>query len=174
MQRKDVYALPPRQRVLSASQARALAERSAASSRTVVGRARGLSLVAGSFIESGIRNKVSGMSQGVDIARKLVEDLLSSFFADALGLELHEAIEQLARLPARHRERLEALEESAIWVAWVTDRGVVSATGRYDADQSRRTYSHVILIEWWISSDSHHFSWWRADPKHPTEWTAGR
>jgi len=115
------------------------------------------------------------MSQGGDISRKLIEDLLSSFLTGALGLELHERIEQLERLPARHRERLEALEESAVWVAWVTDRGVVSATGRYDADQSQRTYSHVILIEWWmIPSDTHHSSWWRADPKHPTEWTAGR
>jgi hypothetical protein len=114
------------------------------------------------------------MSQGGDLSRAQIEDLLSSFLSGALVLELLERIEQLEKLPAPHRERLAALEESPIWIAWVTDRGVVSATGRYDPEQSRRTYSHVVLIEYWIPPDTHHASWWRADPQHPTEWTAGR
>ena len=114
------------------------------------------------------------MSQGGDISRAQIEDLLSSFLAGALGLELHQRIEQLEKLPAPHRGRLEVLEESPIWIAWMTERGVVSATGRYDAEQSRRTYSHVIFIEHWTPADIHHASWWRADPQHPTEWTAGR
>jgi hypothetical protein len=109
-----------------------------------------------------------------EISRKTVEHLLTSFMSGALGLKLHERVEQLEKLPALHRERLEALEESPIWVAWVTSLGVVSATGRYDPEQSRRTYSHVLLIERWIPPDRHHLSWWRADPQRPTEWTAGR
>jgi hypothetical protein len=108
------------------------------------------------------------------VPRKLVEDLLSSFLSDALGLDLHQRIVQLEKLPAQHRERFAAVEESPIWIAWVTERGVVSATGRYDAEQSRRTYAHVLLIEYWMPSDIHHSSWWRADPQHPNEWTAGR
>jgi hypothetical protein len=48
------------------------------------------------------------------ISRKSLEDFLTAFFSGALGLELHERIEQLEKLPARHRERLEALEESPI------------------------------------------------------------
>src|SRR5712664_3914681 len=99
------------------------------------------------------------MSQGGDLSRAQVEDLLSSFLSGALVLELHQRIEQLEKLPASHRERLAALEESPIWIAWVTDRGVVSATGRYDPEQSRRTYSHVVLIEYWIPPDTHHARW---------------
>jgi hypothetical protein len=114
------------------------------------------------------------MSQGGDISRAQIEDLLSSFLSGALGLELRQRIEQHENLPARHRETLEALEESAIWVCWVTNLGVVSATGRYDPEQSCRTYSYAVLIEYWIPPDTHHASWWRADPQHPTEWTAGR
>ena len=106
-----------------------------------------------------------------DTPRKLVEDLLIAFLSGALGLELHERIDEVGKLPVRHQERL---EETPIWVAWVTNLGVVSATGRYDPEQSRRTYAHVMLIEWWAPPDNHHISWWRADPKHPTEWTAGR
>ena len=114
------------------------------------------------------------MSQGGDLSRAQIEDLVSSFLSGALGLELRQRIEQPDKLPASHRERLAALEETAIWIAWVTNLGVVSATGRYDSEQSRRAYSHVVLIEYWIPPDSHHASWWRADPQHPTEWTAGR
>jgi hypothetical protein len=107
--------------------------------------------------------------------RKLVEDLLTAFLSGALGLELHERIDTLERLPLNHRERFQAIAvEPIIWVAWVTSLGVVSVAGRYDSEQSRRTYSHVLLIEWWIPPDTHHASWWRADPKRPTEWTAGR
>ncbi len=109
-----------------------------------------------------------------EVSRRLIEDLLASFLSAAVGLELQERIEQLEKLPARHRERLEALEERAIWIAWETSVGAVTATGRYDPEQSRRTYSHVVFIECWIPPDTHHASWWRADPQHPTEWTAGR
>jgi hypothetical protein len=121
-----------------------------------------------------VASKIGGMSQGGGISRKLIEDLLSSFLSGALGLRLLQRIEQLEKIPSPHRERLLALEESAIGIAWVTDRGVVSATGRYDPEQSRGTYSHVVMIEYWIPPDTHHLSWWRADPQHPTEWTAGR
>jgi hypothetical protein len=114
------------------------------------------------------------MSQGGDISQEQIEDLLSAFLSGALGLELRQRIEQPEKLPTWHRERLAALDESPIWVAWVTQRGVASATGRYDPEQSRRTYSHVVMIEYWIPPDTHHKSWWRADPQHPTEWTAGR
>jgi hypothetical protein len=114
------------------------------------------------------------MSQGGEASRKFVEDLLTAFLSGALCLELHQRIEQVEKIPASHRERLAALEDSVIWIAWVTNLGVVSATGRYDPEQSRRTYSHVVLIEYWIPPDTHHASWWRADPQHPTEWTAGR
>ena len=114
------------------------------------------------------------MSQGRDLSRAQVEDLLSAFFSGALGLELRERISVLEKLPAGHRERLAAMEDSPIWIAWVTERGVVSATGHYDAEQSRRTYSHVLQIEYWMPADIHHSSWWRADPQHPEEWTAGR
>jgi hypothetical protein len=114
------------------------------------------------------------MGRGGDISRVQIEDLLSSFLSGALGLELHQRIRQLEKLPAPHQEHLAALEEGSIWIAWVTERGVVSATGRYDPEQSRRMYSHVLLIECWMPSDAHHLSWWRADPQHPTEWTAGR
>jgi hypothetical protein len=110
----------------------------------------------------------------VEASRKLIEELLGFFLSGAVGLELRERIAQMEKLPGSHRERLSALEESPIWIAWVTSVGVVSATGRYDAEQSRRTYSHVVFIDYWVSPDTHHASWWRADPQRPTEWTAGR
>jgi hypothetical protein len=105
----------------------------------------------------------------------LVEDLLTSFLKNAVGLDLHERIVGLENLPKSHRLLVqpEVCAES-IWVSWRTNIGIVSATGRYDAEQSRRTYSHVVMIEYWIPPDTHHASWWRADPLHPTDWTAGR
>ena len=110
----------------------------------------------------------------VEVPRKLVEDLLTSFLIGALGLKLHEPIDQLEKLPARHREAFAALEETPIWISWVSSLGVLSATGRYDPEQSRRTCSHVVLIEYWIPPNTHHASWWRANRSRPTEWTAGR
>jgi hypothetical protein len=105
----------------------------------------------------------------------LVEDLLTAFLSGALGLELHMSIDTLERLPPVHRERLQTIGvESVIWVGWQTNVGVVAATGRYDHDQSQRLGEHVMLIDWWIPPNTHHSSWWRANPKHPTEWTAGR
>jgi hypothetical protein len=135
------------------------------------------SLTAGPFIDDPMAapkkfNKTLDMES--EISRKLVEGLLENFLSGALGRELHERIVEMEKLPNRHRERLEALAEAVIWVAWVTDLGVVSATGRYDPEQSRRTDSHVLLIESWIPPDTHHTSWWRCDPQRPTEWTAGR
>ncbi len=109
-----------------------------------------------------------------EISQKLIEDLLIAFLSGALGLELHQRIEQQDKLPAAHRDRLEAMEGTPSWIAWVTNVGVVTATGRYDADQSRRTYSHIIFIERWMPDDTHHASWWGANPQRPTEWTAGR
>jgi hypothetical protein len=105
----------------------------------------------------------------------LVEDLLTSFLKHAVGLEMHERILKMEKLPKSHR--LSAQPEAngePIWVAWVTEKGVVSATGSYDDDQSRRLGAHVMLIEWWIPPGIHHSSWWRANPRRPSEWTAGR
>ncbi|SRR5258708_38311289 len=110
-----------------------------------------------------------------EVSRQLVEDLLTSFLNSALGLELHVNIDKLERLPPNHRERLQATAvEPIVWVAWQTSLGVVAATGRYDRDQSLCLGAHVMLIDWWIPPNTHHSSWWRANPKHPTEWTAGR
>jgi hypothetical protein len=109
------------------------------------------------------------------ISPELIEDLLTSFLSSAVGLELHVNIDTLERLPPKHRERLQAIAgESLIWVAWKANLGVVAATGRYDHDQSRHLGAHVMLIEWWIPPDTHHASWWHANPRRPTEWTAGR
>ena len=109
------------------------------------------------------------------ISREFVEDLLTSFLSNALGLELHVSIDSLERLPLHHRERLQSIAvEPVVWVAWAANRGVVVATGRYDAEQSRRLDAHVMLIDWWIPPGVHHSSWWRANPKRTTEWTAGR
>jgi hypothetical protein len=112
-----------------------------------------------------------------DVSRKLIEDLLTSFLIGALGLELHVNIEELETLPASRRLRLQLeVEDDAelVWVAWQTNVGVVAATGRYDHEQSRRSSTHALLIEWWMPPDTHHRSWWRANPQHLTEWTAGR
>jgi hypothetical protein len=110
----------------------------------------------------------------VEASRKLIEDLLGFFLSGAVGLELRERIEQLEKMPGPHRERPVALGEGAVWVAWATNIGVVSATGGYDLEQSRRMTEHVLLIDWWLPSGTHHSSWWRANPQHPTEWTASR
>jgi hypothetical protein len=105
----------------------------------------------------------------------LVEDLLTSFLTNAVGLDLHERIVELEKLPKSHRLLMQPeVGAESIWVSWRTSIGIVSATGRYDPEQSRRTYAHVLMIEYWIPPDTHHASWWRADPQHPTEWTAGR
>jgi len=110
-----------------------------------------------------------------EVSQKIVEGLLTSFMSAALGLDMHERIEQLERLPTWYRERLEViLRENLTWVAWVTSLGVIAATGRYDHERSRQISAHVVLIEWWIPPDTHHVSWWRADPDRPHEWTAGR
>jgi hypothetical protein len=110
-----------------------------------------------------------------EVSRRLVEDLLTSFLISALGLELHVNIDKLERLPPNHRERLQAIAvEPIVWVAWQTGLGVVAATGRYDRDQSLCLGAHVMLIDWWIPPNTHHSSWWRANPKRATEWTAGR
>jgi hypothetical protein len=110
-----------------------------------------------------------------EVSQTIVEGLLTSFMSAALGLEMHERVERLERLPAWYRERLEVVpKETLTWVAWVTSLGVIAATGRYDQERSRQISAHVILIEWWISPSTHHVSWWRADPARPGEWTAGR
>jgi hypothetical protein len=110
-----------------------------------------------------------------EVSRKFVEDLLTSFLSAALGLNLHEPIEQLERLPPSYRQKLDALlSEEVIWVAWMTALGVVAATGHYDHERSRQIGAHVLLIEWWIAPDTHHVSWWRADANRSNEWTAGR
>ena len=105
----------------------------------------------------------------------MVEDLLTSFLKHAVGLELHDRIFKLEKLPKSHRLLVQPeADGEPIWIAWATDRGVVSATGHFDVDQSHRLGAHVMLIDWWITSGTHHSSWWRADPRRPTEWTAGR
>jgi hypothetical protein len=110
-----------------------------------------------------------------EVSRQFVEDLLTSFLSAALGLNMHERIKQLERLPASYRQKIDALLcEEVIWVAWMTAPGVVAATGRYDRERARQIGSHVVLIEWWIPPDTHHVSWWRADANRSKEWTAGR
>jgi hypothetical protein len=110
-----------------------------------------------------------------EVPRKLVEDLLASFLSAALGLSMHERVEQFEKLPASYRQKIEApIGKDVIWVAWVTSLGVVAATGCYDLERSRQISTHVLLIEWWIPPDTHHVSWWRADPNRSDEWTAGR
>ena len=105
----------------------------------------------------------------------MVEDLLTSFLKNAVGLDLHERIVDLEKLPKSHRLLVQPdASGDLIWVVWRASVGIVSATGRHDPEQSRRTYTHVVLIEYWIPPDNHHASWWRADPQHPTDWTAGR
>jgi hypothetical protein len=109
------------------------------------------------------------------ISRQFVEDLLTSFLTGALGFELLVNIEDLEKLPASYQLRLQpGVDAKLAWVAWHTNVGIVAATGCYDLDQSRRSSAHVLIIEWWISRDTHHRSWWRANLQQPTEWTAGR
>jgi len=96
-----------------------------------------------------------------EVPRKFVEDLLTSFLSAALGLSMHEPIEQFEKLPASYRQRIEALMgEGVIWVACMTALGVVAAAGRYDHERSREMSAHVLLIEWWRPPDTHHVSWW--------------
>jgi hypothetical protein len=110
-----------------------------------------------------------------EVPRKFVEDLLTSFLSAALGLIMHERVEQFEKLPTSYRQKIEALiGQDVIWVAWLTALGVVAATGRYDHERSRQISAHVLLIEWWIPPDTHHVSWWRADANRSNEWTAGR
>ena len=119
-------------------------------------------------------NNAADSGEG-DISLKLVEDLLTSFLTDALGIELLVNIEDLEKLPASHQLRLQqGVDAKLAWVAWHTNVGVVAATGCYDLGHSRRSSAHVLLIEWWISPDTYHRSWWRANLQQPTEWTAGR
>jgi hypothetical protein len=110
-----------------------------------------------------------------EVPPQLIEELLTCFLFGALGLELRVKIDTLRRLPVDHRKRMQTIAaEHLAWVAWQTDCGVVAATGRYYRDLSRRLNVHVMFIEWWISSDTHHAGWWRANPERPTEWTVGR
>ena len=126
------------------------------------------------MIERDARRAPKDPGEG-EIWRKLVGDLLTSFLIGALGLELRANIQDLKKLPASHRLRIQSgIDGETVWVAWQTNVGPVAATGRYDHDQSRRLGAHVLLIEWWMPPDTHHRSWWRADPQHPSEWTVGR
>ena len=110
-----------------------------------------------------------------EVPRKFVEDLLTSFLSAALGLSMHERVEQFEKLPTSYRQKIEAfIGQDVIWVAWMTALGVVTATGRYDHERSRQIGAHVLLIEWWIPPDTHHVSWWRAEVNRSNEWTTGR
>ena len=121
------------------------------------------------------RNKAIPLEAGPEVAREFIEELLTAFLFGALGLELLDKIDTLAGLPLEHRRRMQTIAaEHLPWTAWQTDHGIVVVTGRYYRGQSQRLNAHLVFIEWWISSDTHHAGWWRADPERPSEWTAGR
>src|SRR5258708_9099701 len=142
---------------------------------TAVGPAIWAPSYRGSLYLCDTHNKMAQSGMEAEIPGQVVEDLLTSFLSAALGLELHVSIDTLERLPLNHRDRLQAVAvERIIWVAWQTNLGVVLPTARYHHQHSRRMTAHAMLIEWWIPPDTHHAGWWRANPKRPTEWTAGR
>jgi hypothetical protein len=108
------------------------------------------------------------------IPRQYVEGLLNSYLTWAADFILQARIGDLSKLPGCCAQWIDRVNETNLpWVAWETDRGLVTATGRYDHAQSIRTGSWVLYIEWSLPPHSRNGSWWRSDPRRPREWTAG-
>jgi hypothetical protein len=109
------------------------------------------------------------------VFRQFVEGLLDSYFRWAADFRLQTRISDLTQLPGCCARWIDRVNEThVIWVAWQTHRGLVTATGQYDHEQSIRTGSWVLYIEWSLPPHSCNGSWWRSDPRRPREWTAGR
>lgn len=107
--------------------------------------------------------------------RQFVEGLLNSYLKWAANLTLQARIPDLAKLPNCWEQWISFVNETNLpWVAWETSRGLVTATGQYDHEQSVRTGYWVLLIDWSLPPHTRNSSWWRSDPRRPQEWTAGR
>src|SRR5579872_3764818 len=108
------------------------------------------------------------MSDSQSITKEFIEGLLDSYLAWAADFSLQERIEDLNKLPGYCADWIARVNESQVpWVAWQTQRGLVTATGVYDHEQSRRTGSCVMFIDWSLPPHSHNGSWWRSDPRRP-------
>lgn len=106
--------------------------------------------------------------------RQFVEGLLESYLQWAAAFTLQKRISDLAQLPSSCAGWIEHVMATNLpWVAWDTDRGLVTATGRYDHAQSLRTGYWVLYIEWSLPPHTRNGSWWRSDPRRPREWTSG-
>ena len=104
-----------------------------------------------------------------------VTELLGHFFVGAMGLRLLAPIGETAPIRAQvAAPQIAAGCEPPVRAAWTTDAGRLCAVGSYDHAQSQRLRMHVLLIEWWLPSGTHHVNWWRCDPHRPKEWTLGR
>lgn len=120
-------------------------------------------------------SKVPSSAADAMVLRQFVEGLLDSYLTWAADFLLQERISDLSKLPTCCADWISRVNETRVpWVAWQTQRGLVIATGIYDHDQSRRTASWVIFIDWSLLPAAHNGSWWRSDPRRPREWTAGR
>ena len=124
---------------------------------------------------SDIEQRLSGKEAATLAMRQFVEGLLNSYLKWAADLTLQVRILDLAKLPKGCELWIGFVNETKLpWVAWETSRGLVTATGQYDHEQSVRTGYWVLLIDWSLPPHSRNSSWWRSDPRRPQEWTAGR
>jgi hypothetical protein len=104
-----------------------------------------------------------------------IPELLTHFFVAAVGMRLLEPIEEFGTIRARLMPQPTPVEcDPAVWAAWMTNAGPLYAWGAIDRAQSHDLNVHVLFIEWWRPTNTHHLGWWRCDPKRPTEWTLGR
>lgn len=108
------------------------------------------------------------------VLKPFVEGLLDSYLRWAADFRLQTRISDLTQLPGCCASWIDRINETNVpWVAWQTHRGLVTATGQYDHEQSIRTGSWVLYIEWSLPPHVRNGSWWRSDPRRPREWTAG-